>query len=1006
MKKILKVLTISLFASMITGGLVACGGTNSSSSTSTVDVVSVESVTLSASQEYVKVGESLQLTTTVLPSNASDKSVTYSVDNDNVTVSSLGVVTGVKQGESTVTVTTNDGGKTATLKISVVPAGEHSYLTVEELGEVLSESPYQVKDVTTKDKYGLATPNSVGVDQDLIVEKYPVKDDSEFASDAIFDVSKITLEQVKVYFADASELTDYYRVQTAIYLAKEVNSKGKEAKIKFPGGVMNLDGFTGAQALTIDGLSGTYFEGNDTTLRVNTDSLSWKGYVSVNNSQNIYFNGLNFELSTPSSIVGTFKDADIDNKEITIEIDHEYDKTIEALKENKLSPRSWVEFDVNTKAPLQNGNFVVDGFDSYEILGDSNTGYSLKMKFKNPINRSRNGTFVTVQFSQYDAVGFTVNNSSNIYLENLTMHHAAGMALTAGNVTNFYVNRFNLALKEDSTTFMTATADAMHFNEMHGDCFVSNCLIENSHDDAINLKHGYWYKLTDAIGGSTKEMTVTRITSEVAMPEVGDKVAVYNEETFEGHNPTEGYYTIKEISKTANGFKFTVNERMSNTGEWGNCRVTFLSDTPNFVYSNNIIRNKRNRGVLVQVPNATIENNAFINVGHGSIQAASSMDIYNEATLPQSLTIKNNKFINNAYLKEGTLLGDISIFAIANNSSVAPKGTLTNMNVENNFITQNGNAAVSLRGVGDSTLKDNLFYECSRTQPSGDTANAIIHGYNVGNITLEENYNQYTLDGGAAGINLQGMATSEDFNLKDNYNIDFKQNGDAGPEVEVAKSTSAITIDGKLDEWKNNNSTVIEIDGISDAEGNKRTADELKAHFSVNQLLMTYDDNGIYVAFDVFDDKLEVKTINDFWLGDCVEMFVTDITNMPTADMQVYRNDGGVMQLALAPTWESNNYVTFGANRTNDKYISQKDLIKAKFEVNATGYTGELMIPFTLAPEYKTAIEEGKPIDMAIVIADSERLDQGLKRVQAANVPHFVEDYKTKSERMPQYYFK
>lgn len=1006
MKKILKILTISLFASFITGGLVACGGTSGTSQTSSNNIISVESVSLTVNQEYVKIGESLQLTTTVLPSNASDKSVTYSSNNDNITISDLGVVTGIKQGESVVTVTTNDGSKTDQLTITVVPAGEHSYLTINQLGDVLSESPYSVNDLTTKDKYGLSSPNNVGVNSELIVEKYKIKDDSEFLSDAIFEINKISLEQVKTYFPEAQELTDYNKIQTAIYLAKEINLKGREAKIKFPSGNLILDGFTGTQALIIDGLNGTYFEGNNTTLIVNTDSLIWKGYISVNNSQNIYFNGLTFELSTPSSISGTFVDADIENREIEIQINHEYDDAIELLKENKLNPRSWVEYDYNTKVPLQNGNFVVDGFESYEILGDRNSNYTLKMKFKNPINRSRNGTFVSIQFSQYDAVGFTVNNSQNIYLENLTMHNAAGMALTASNVTNFYVNRFNLTLKTDSTTFMTATADAMHFNEMHGDCFVSNCLIENSHDDALNIKHGYWYKLTDALGGSTKQMTVARITSDIGMPKVGDKVAVYNEETFEGHNPSNGYYTIKEISKTANGFQFTVNERMSNTGEWGNCRVTFFSDTPNFVYSNNIIRNKRNRGILVQVPNATIENNAFINVGHGSIQAASAMDIYNESTLPQNLTIKNNKFINNAYLKEGTLLGDISIFAIANNSTVAPKGTLTNMNIENNFITQNGNAAVSLRGVGDSTLKDNLFYECSRTQPSGDTANAIIHGYNVGNITLEGNYNQYTLDGGAAGINLQGMATSEDFNLTGNYNIDFKQNEDAGPEVEISKASNSITIDGKLDEWQNNNATVIEIDGISDAEGNERTADELKSHFSVNQLLMTYDDNGIYIAFDVFDDKLDVKTINDFWLGDCVEIFMTDITNMPTADMQVYRNDGGVMQLALAPTWESNNYVTFGASRTNDKYIDHKDLIKAKFETNTTGYTGELLIPFTLAPEYKEAIDSGKAIDMAIVIADSERLDQGLKRVQAANVPHFVEDYKTKSERMPQYYFK
>ena len=31
---------------------------------------------------------------------------------------------------------------------------------------------------------------------------------------------------------------------------------------------------------------------------------------------------------------------------------------------------------------------------------------------------------------------------------------------------------------------------------------------------------------------------------------------------------------------------------------------------------------------------------------------------------------------------------------------------------------------------------------------------------------------------------------------------------------------------------------------------------------------------------------------------------------------------------------------------------------------------------------------------------------EGLKRIQAGNIPHFVEDYKTKTARMPQYFFK
>ncbi len=56
----------------------------------------------------------------VLPENAADKSVTWSSSNDAIaTVSSAGVVTGVAIGSTVITVTTNDGGKTAICSVTV-----------------------------------------------------------------------------------------------------------------------------------------------------------------------------------------------------------------------------------------------------------------------------------------------------------------------------------------------------------------------------------------------------------------------------------------------------------------------------------------------------------------------------------------------------------------------------------------------------------------------------------------------------------------------------------------------------------------------------------------------------------------------------------------------------------------------------------------------------------------------------------------------------------------------
>ena len=89
--------------------------------TFTTNAVLVESVSLDRSNyTFNTIGSSLTLHATVLPSDASDKGVSWSSDSEEVaTVDSNGKVTSVINGTATITVKTNDQGKTATCVITV-----------------------------------------------------------------------------------------------------------------------------------------------------------------------------------------------------------------------------------------------------------------------------------------------------------------------------------------------------------------------------------------------------------------------------------------------------------------------------------------------------------------------------------------------------------------------------------------------------------------------------------------------------------------------------------------------------------------------------------------------------------------------------------------------------------------------------------------------------------------------------------------------------------------------
>lgn len=89
-------------------------------------VVPVDSVTVSPKTADVDVGKTQQLTASVKPDNATDKSVTWKSSSDaTATVDGTGKVTAVKEGSATITVTTKDGNKTdtsvITVKVPVVP---------------------------------------------------------------------------------------------------------------------------------------------------------------------------------------------------------------------------------------------------------------------------------------------------------------------------------------------------------------------------------------------------------------------------------------------------------------------------------------------------------------------------------------------------------------------------------------------------------------------------------------------------------------------------------------------------------------------------------------------------------------------------------------------------------------------------------------------------------------------------------------------------------------------
>ncbi len=82
-------------------------------------IINVSGISLNQTSKTLNIGESFRLSATISPSNATDKNMTWSVNNPSVATVSNGTVTAKGAGTAIVTVKSNDGGKTAACQIYV-----------------------------------------------------------------------------------------------------------------------------------------------------------------------------------------------------------------------------------------------------------------------------------------------------------------------------------------------------------------------------------------------------------------------------------------------------------------------------------------------------------------------------------------------------------------------------------------------------------------------------------------------------------------------------------------------------------------------------------------------------------------------------------------------------------------------------------------------------------------------------------------------------------------------
>ncbi len=175
--------------------------------------ISVSDVSLDTDAVELEKGASMTVVATVLPSNATDKSLIWSSSDESVVTVSGGVITAVGGGNATVTVTTVDGGYTAVVNVTVIRRGDLSGRVYSASGRELL-SGVSVKLYKDGSFVGSAVSDSTGNYgfSDVLYGAYEViySLDGYLDYDLAYTVASENAQIENIYLAlDASRLPGY-----------------------------------------------------------------------------------------------------------------------------------------------------------------------------------------------------------------------------------------------------------------------------------------------------------------------------------------------------------------------------------------------------------------------------------------------------------------------------------------------------------------------------------------------------------------------------------------------------------------------------------------------------------------------------------------------------------------------------------------------------------------------------------------------------------------------------
>ena len=870
---------------------------------------------------------------------------------------------------------------------------------------------------------GLKNPYIVGVDGEKYENevKYPVNKNA------------VTVEMQKPEYA----FQDSTRaLQSAISeaVAKQKISGG-EVVIKLPAGKLYFyqggyspelggygdytfeDGVNGRYALFMNGLKNITLTGTTDADGKNTECvlLGENGFyfARVIGCENVLFTNFSVDYG---------------------ELPYYFGEVTERVDKNTLIIRTWndypvddtniacyIEYDKDTNNIREAGNHLYNASgltDIEKVTVKGEGGHLVEIKFAQNMNATPIGTKVALSTMKTDGNIFVVTKSKNVYFESINLYCGGGSGILGRSNENLYFNRFNAKLKEGTDRLLTIAGDFIHVEDTMGEVSITNCLIENTQDDGVNICGHYMYPYSVSKNDNSAVLMYRSNISQTYECKTGDVLAMMDRTSM----LVNGYYQVEKTEYSdgryivyfkkggeaylPSGEKVTLEADVSKIGTQDDCVFSNLTRSPKVTVENCIIRNKRNRGLLIQSRNVSVKNCDFVNVVHTALMLLGEMASFCESTLPKDVIIENCKFV-------GCDTQDIQISSWNKNNDSGNAGAIENVTIKNNlFAYQQNSYSLYFAGVKNADIEGNWFYKPQTGTKKTGYDTAAIAMRNVDGVNFDKNLLTKFLPS-RDGIFVWEGVSVDSFDWGDNEGFDRKDVFGEAKTVELANIGTAVKIDGSLADWNKIDATEIPINNVTNVHIQKMDfsavpagdfSATVKAYVKMSDGNGFAADDGIYFCFDVVDDVVRFER-SAWWTGDCMEFYLS--SNLTAYDeIGVIRNDTNTetIQLAVKGDADGNCQSNVYPGRTSDGILEKLVLstaasnaeyvsgdIKVAFALTRKGYRGEVFLPFSLFKVCGENLKKGEAVAMAFCFVDSSEgagLEGWDESMTFSNIPH------------------